>query len=522
MAIFISIASYRDPELEPTIEDCLAKARHPEHLTFGVCWQHGPEETAPRRFSDARFRVIDIDWRESRGACWARAEVMKLWRGEDWFLQLDSHHRFVPDWDVKLLAQAEATRSAKPVLTAYPPAYSSTGDPASFDDEPTLIIFDRFTEDGLLSLKPISIPKQDWGGGPVASRFLAAGFLFAPGSFVEDVPYDPDLYFIGEEITLAVRAFTHGYDLFHPSEIIVWHQYTREGLPKHWSDHTRENGIEQCWDKLDFSSRAKARLLLLDAKDGSFGCGAVRSVADYERYAGLSFSHRRAQDYTRTGGYPPNPPCDRGWEGRTHDRRIWIEFDAAQVPAAAREDSQFWYVSIKDAEGREFLRQDADEAEIAGILAGNPSRIGLIRYFELTAEPANWTVRFYTKSAGWLDAEVSGPAEAEIVTRPDDAMPAHVPPPDCLPRASKDLVLSTGKEGFVVTRRGADGAGILINHSAALLLELANGRHSTGEIAETVRTLYGLEHPPKEDILAFFDSARRIGLIEVDTIKSAA
>ena len=218
MTIFISIASYRDPELEPTIEDCLAKARHPEQLTFGVCWQHGPEETAPRRFSDAGFRVVDVDWRKSRGACWARAEAMKLWRGEDWFLQLDSHHRFVSDWDVKLIAQAEATGSAKPILTTYPPAYSLTGDPASFGDEPTLMVFDGFFEDGLPSLKPMTMPRKDWGGKPVASRFLAAGFLFAPGRFVEDVPYDPDLYFIGEEITLAVRAFTRGYEIFsiHP------------------------------------------------------------------------------------------------------------------------------------------------------------------------------------------------------------------------------------------------------------------------------------------------------------------
>ena len=131
-------------------------------------------------------------------------------------------------------------------------------------------------------------------------------------------------------------------------------------------------------------------------------------------------------------------------------------------------------------------------------------------------------MEFYTKSAGWLDAEVSGPAEAEIVARPDDAMPAHAPASYCLPRASEDLVLSSDKEGFMIRRRGTDGAGYLINHSAALLLELANGRHSAGEIAETVRDLYGLEHSPKQDILAFFDSAQRMGLIEEGNIRSVA
>ena len=48
------------------------------------------------------------------------------------------------------------------------------------------------------------------------TRLVCAHFLFAPGSYVNDVPCDPDLYYSCAEITLAIRAFTHGYDLFHP------------------------------------------------------------------------------------------------------------------------------------------------------------------------------------------------------------------------------------------------------------------------------------------------------------------
>jgi hypothetical protein len=96
--IFISIASYRDAQLVPTIQDCLAKAARPENLRFCICWQHGDDE-APLPFAnDPRFRIIDVDWRESQGVCWARAECMKRYDGEDWFLQLDSHHRFVANW----------------------------------------------------------------------------------------------------------------------------------------------------------------------------------------------------------------------------------------------------------------------------------------------------------------------------------------------------------------------------------------------------------------------------------------
>ena len=40
------------------------------------------------------------------------------------------------------------------------------------------------------------------------------------------MPYDPDIYFSWEETTMAVRAFTHGYDLFHPSTVVTWHEYS--------------------------------------------------------------------------------------------------------------------------------------------------------------------------------------------------------------------------------------------------------------------------------------------------------
>ncbi len=48
--IFISIASYRDIQLVPTVGDLLAKADVPALLRFGICWQHGPEEGRPHTY----------------------------------------------------------------------------------------------------------------------------------------------------------------------------------------------------------------------------------------------------------------------------------------------------------------------------------------------------------------------------------------------------------------------------------------------------------------------------------------
>jgi hypothetical protein len=81
--IFVSIAAYRDPELVPTIQDCLARAEHPRRLVFGIAWQHGPEERLdlPRR--SKKYRILDIDAMSSQGVCWARSEIEKLWDGEE-------------------------------------------------------------------------------------------------------------------------------------------------------------------------------------------------------------------------------------------------------------------------------------------------------------------------------------------------------------------------------------------------------------------------------------------------------
>ena len=44
MKIFVQIASYRDPQLIPTIESMLESAEKPENLVIGICRQYHPED----------------------------------------------------------------------------------------------------------------------------------------------------------------------------------------------------------------------------------------------------------------------------------------------------------------------------------------------------------------------------------------------------------------------------------------------------------------------------------------------
>jgi hypothetical protein len=43
-SIFVQVASYRDPQLIPTLHSLIRQASRPERLRVVVCWQHGLDE----------------------------------------------------------------------------------------------------------------------------------------------------------------------------------------------------------------------------------------------------------------------------------------------------------------------------------------------------------------------------------------------------------------------------------------------------------------------------------------------
>ncbi|MES2442404.1 MAG: GlcNAc-transferase family protein [Pseudomonadota bacterium] len=405
MTIFVSIAAYRDPELIPTIEDCLARARWPGELRFGVCWQHAPGEARPRPLDRGRMRLLDIPWQHSQGACWARAECMKLYQGEDWFLQLDSHHRFVQDWDALLLDQAARTGAAKPLLTTYGKPF----DPAAPlpPGVPTSIAMPAFRRDGIPVFQCRLRP--DWlDGAPVRARFLSAHLLFAPGSFVAEVAYDPELYFYGEEITLAARAFSHGYDLFHPGAHVLWHQEPRRVTPLHWEDHVAA-AVAVTARERDAASLAKVRAFLTRPPVGAFGCGTSRNFQQYESYVGVNFRRRYIGPAARRGD-EPFPPAATG----SADLKTWnirIVLDRETVPPPALDRPSFWYVGFHDGEQQELARADARAAEITRALATNQGAIVLERQIRTAQPPQSWTVWPTDRQGRWL-GKLSGPIDA--------------------------------------------------------------------------------------------------------------
>lgn len=301
--IFIQIASYRDPRLSMTVRDAIQKASHPERLRFGVCMQNHPDDVddlAEWR-DDDRVRIDDVDSRKSRGCCWARYRVQQMYQGEDYTLQLDSHHLFVEGWDDLMIDMLARCPSEKPVISCYLPQCPDL-DAGNLEFCMELYeMYPHFEHDPIILQYKPSI-RHD-GGGLKQHMHWSGHFVFARGGYILEVPYDPELYFIGEEISMAVRTYTSGYDIYLPDAPVAWHEYSRILRHKHWGDHSAENRgqdeMEHIWTESDSFSKAKVRALLSGMEISSCGLGTVRTLADYESAAGIvfasSFVHPKAR-----------------------------------------------------------------------------------------------------------------------------------------------------------------------------------------------------------------------------------
>ena len=294
--IFIQIASYRDPELVPTINDCLEKASNPDRLRFGICWQNCKEDDFDNLEAfkgDSRFRILDVDYKDSQGCCWARSSTQKLWDGEKYTLQIDSHMRFHPNWDKLMIDYLNKCDSEKPILTSYPNGYEYDSS-AALLTQPLIMKVTGFDDDCIPTLESEYLEK-DWMllKKPVPGGFLAAGFVFTYGKFCEECLYDPNLYFNGEEITLAARAFTYGYDIFHPHKNIIWHLYNTPKIEHrrvtHWKDHS--------FAEKDKTSRERIRKLFgirCEREDlGIYGFGKQRTFEEYQEHAGIDIPNKK-------------------------------------------------------------------------------------------------------------------------------------------------------------------------------------------------------------------------------------
>ena len=409
MRIFVQIASYRDPQLIPTLKSMLENSKKPKNLRIGICRQYHPDDkfdVLDEYKDDSRFRVVDVLYSESKGVCWARNQVQQLYDGEEYTLQIDSHMRFEKNWDDELIKMVKSLQKGgfeKPLLTGYVSSFDPDNDPKGRTMVPWRMSFDRFIPEGAVFFLPETIPGWESITEPIPSRFYSAHFAFTLGKFSTEVQHDPEFYFHGEEISIAVRAYTHGYDLFHSHKVLIWHEYTRKGRTKQWDD-------DKEWGKKNELSHKKNRQLFgMDGEEvtmdfSKYGFGTERTLRDYEIYSGLKFSNRAVQQYTIDKKYPPNPTIyetEEDWlSSFASIFKHCIDLGLSQVPD---NDYDFWAVIFEGSKGNELYRKDADKSEINRLKSDSSGYCKIWRDFQTSEKPSKWVVWPHSTSKGWCN-----------------------------------------------------------------------------------------------------------------------
>jgi len=322
--IFVSIASYRDPECPLTIEDMFLRAKHPERIRLAVVDQlkegdrkcssperpceEDPEQVLCKYGHLMEFFEVDGDL--SVGPVFARHLAHRMYRGEYFAMQTDAHMRFVKDWDDDLIGQWESAKNEMAVTSAYPSDLNGSIDPDTHKrlrlTRPIMCETDfEGSEDTYKHLEHGQQPEAmaQIKGEPMFHPYWGAGFSFGRGHFIVQVPYDQFLpmIFQGEEINIGLRGFSYGYDYYTLEKSVTFHMYAikenkakRKEVNNFWENEDSYTGVdEMAMKRLNgIIGLGRPGDDYYNADEQKYGIGKVRSLEKFFSTFGI---HRDTQ-----------------------------------------------------------------------------------------------------------------------------------------------------------------------------------------------------------------------------------
>ncbi|XXQ35416.1 Glycosyltransferase 2-like domain-containing protein [Plasmodiophora brassicae] len=309
--IFVSIATYRDDACPGTIQTMMTAASRPDRVFVGLVDQtnlddpHTDDIQCHARLPDdirKRVRLVRMRHVNARGPTHARHIASKLWDGERFFLMIDAHSTFRDGWDRILIDNIrQLPNPSKAVISHYPP-----GDAGELHkDAPVTWICKAEDHEqsppGLFVLAQDYCQEPNWSPhlrtrprGTCSSAFIGGGLFFLHSSFLRDVPFDPFLPYLfhGEEVLIAARLYTSGYDMYAPAQNVLSHVYG--GRDKNIYDDHAQNGMGVDASGAEARARYILGLALADDMDvdlrgieDGLGMGNVRPLQEYMAFAGL-------------------------------------------------------------------------------------------------------------------------------------------------------------------------------------------------------------------------------------------
>jgi hypothetical protein len=294
--IFISIAAYRDPDLVNTVKSFYDNAYNRDSLFFSLVSHEEEDNILDFSFLPKnQYSYQKIDYRLAQGVCSGRYLANSLLSSDyKYFMQTDSHSRVIKNWDlevIKCYIKCKNKWGNDFLFTKYPHGFNfdwSLGDYIAVLPEnnntlhKVVPVWDDFESLYLLEWKEL----EDTEFGDLVYGF-AANCVFGSAVAMLKIPYDPFLYFHGEEITLGVRAYINDVPLVSPPINFLYTNYDRENGKRnfHWED-------DISWSIRDKYSRIRINNIFKKKNLGIFGLNDLNKYEELQKNSGIDFENK--------------------------------------------------------------------------------------------------------------------------------------------------------------------------------------------------------------------------------------
>lgn len=363
--IFVQIACYRDRELIPTVNDLFDKAKNPKNIYVRILNQYNSSEEfvdISNFKSKENIRIINQKSTESLGVCDSRKKLQSFYNNEDFYMQIDSHHRFAKNWDEELISMwlDLKNKGYKPLITAYLPNFQpETHNERDWYADTTYLNIGYINRGNIVIPKPTYVDKRS---EPYPAKLVSGHFIFTSGDFCELVPYDDDYFFYGEEINISARSFMAGFDLFHPHKVLLLHQYFRYGQPKVWED------LSDTGNKIYQKTMQKHKEVFgIDGvKTKNTLTKHVKRFREYEFLIGIDFSTGRFHINATQDNY--EFPCAKNEddfnEGLINFKRVFLKIPVHQMDKIPK---QKWVLKFLNDDGVHIVSTIIENEELLNV-----------------------------------------------------------------------------------------------------------------------------------------------------------
>lgn len=220
--IFVSIAAWRDPFIINTVKSIYSNAYKPDEVTVGVIFQGYEEDRWMVQGLQDIHKNVKLLWVHALDApinlCEIRGRMMRnLVTNEDYFLQIDSHTKMAPEWDVSLIAELHVAESkfGKCIIQGHSALFHFWSEP--FVQPPLTSVPDAetFFSQGSTLYGHVQMKPENT---LVKEKFFNANSVFSRTSFIYEVPQPDEIPFDWEQPIMSMRTWTAGYEIVSPTK----------------------------------------------------------------------------------------------------------------------------------------------------------------------------------------------------------------------------------------------------------------------------------------------------------------